>query len=119
MSTHPLKLISLISIVALIGCQLGLIFWLDNDYRYFISGILSVPLLFPLKGLFSNKRYTFKWTGFLTMLYFSIGVSESFANPDLQIYGALNILLSGILFVSSIYYSRYLRIIEQAEQKAN
>lgn len=116
MSAHPLKLISLVSIVALIGCQLGLVLWLNNDYRYFISGILSLPLLFPLKGLFSNKRYTFKWTGFLTMLYFSIGVSESFANPDLQIYGALNILLSGILFVSSIYYSRYLRIIEQKDK---
>jgi len=49
------------------------------------------------------------------MLYFSIGVSESFANPDLQIYGALNILLSGVLFVSSIYYSRYLRQLEQTK----
>ncbi|MBT3204613.1 MAG: DUF2069 domain-containing protein [Gammaproteobacteria bacterium] len=115
MSIHPLKLVSLISIIALIGCQTGLIFLLDNDYRYLISTMLTAPLLIPLKGLFANKRYTFKWIGFLTMLYFSIGVSESFANPDLQIYGALNILLSGVLFVSSIYYSRYLRQLEQTK----
>ena len=112
MSTHPLKLISLISILTLAGCQLGLIFWLENDYRFVIAGVLTLPLLIPVKGLISNRRYTFKWTGFLTMLYFSIGVSESFANPDLQVYSALNILLSGILYVSSIYYSRYLRQVE-------
>ncbi len=112
MTVHPLKLISLLTIITLIGCQISLIFWLQNDYRFMIAGILTLPLLFPLKGMFSNKRYTFKWTGFVTLIYFSIGISESFANPDLRIYSALNVLLSGILYLSSIYYSRYLRQIE-------
>lgn len=117
MSTHPLKLISLISLLSLIGCQLGLIFWLDNDYRFVFSALLTIPLLIPLKGFLLNRRYTFKWTGFLTMLYFSIGVSESFANPDLKIYSGLNILLSGVLYLSSIYYSRYLRQLESLSTK--
>ncbi len=78
-----------------------------------IAGVLGLPLLFPLKGIISSNRYTFKWTGFITLIYFAIGVSESFANSDLRIYGSLNILLSGTLYLSSIYYSRYLRQLEQ------
>lgn len=114
MTIHPLKLISLLSTIGLIGCQLGLILWLDTEYRFMIAGILTAPLLVPLKGLLTSRRYTFKWTGFLTMLYFCIGVSESFANPDLKIYSSLNILLSGVLYVSSIYFSRYLKQVENS-----
>lgn len=112
MTVHPLKLLSIASIVILIASQMGLIFWLDNDYRFIIAAILTIPLLIPLKGLFFDRRYTYKWTGFLTLLYFSIGVSESFANPDLHIYSILCIFFSCILFVSSIYYSRYLRQVQ-------
>jgi len=109
MSVHPLKLLSITSILILIASQISLIFWLENNYRFEIAGILTLPLLIPLKGLFSDRRYTYKWTGFLTLLYFSIGISESFANPDLRLYSLLNIAFSCLLFVASIYYSRYLR----------
>lgn len=109
MKIHPLKLGSIVSILALILTQLGLIFWLDYHYKVIISCLLAAPLLIPIKGLLSDKRYTFKWIGFLTMLYFCIGVSEFFANPELRIYSFLTILFSTLLFVSSIYYSRYLR----------
>lgn len=112
MTSHPLKIVSLIAITALIICQISLLFWLQHESRYIISGILTLPLLFPLKGLISSNRYTFKWTGFVTLIYFSIGVSETFANPDLRLYGTLNLLFSCILFISSIYYSRYLRQIQ-------
>jgi len=107
---HPLKLASLMAISALILIQLGLYLWLQNDAKLIIALLLAAPLLIPLKGLISDKRYTFKWTGFLTLLYFSIGVSESFANPELRLYSLLTIGCSVILFISSIYYSRYLRI---------
>ncbi len=114
MPVHPLKILTLLSISILIGSQIALIFWLQNDYRFLIALVLMTPLLLPLKGLFSDRRYTYKWTGFLTMLYFSIGISESFANSDLRLYGVLNILFSCLLFVGSIYYSRYLRYLENS-----
>lgn len=109
MKAHPLKLISLGSLGGLILCQLGLMFWLHTDYRFIISSLLTIPLLIPLKGLWQDKRYTFKWVGFLTLLYFSVGISESFSNPALQFYGLVSIICSCLLFISSIYYSRYLR----------
>lgn len=109
MPVHPLKFLALFSVLALIGCQLGLLFWLHNEYRLIIAGLLILPLLFPLKGMFSDHLYTFKWTGFVALLYLCIGISESFTNSGLRIYSILTTLFSCLLFISSIYYSRYLR----------
>ncbi len=109
MTTHPLKLISLASLGSLIMVQLGLLLWLNSDIKWIVSPLLVLPLLIPLTGFVKNRRYTYKWTGFLTLLYFSIGISEAFANPELRIYGGLTVCLSVVLFISSIYYSRYLR----------
>lgn len=109
MSIHPLKLTSLISISGLIFSQLGLMFWLVNDYRIAIACGLTLPLLIPVKGLLNNRRYTYKWVGFLTFIYLAIGISESFSNPELRPYSILTIVFSCLLFISSVYYSRYLR----------
>lgn len=109
MIIHPLKLASLISIAGLILAQLGLLVWLVNEYRILIACILTLPLLLPVKGLLNDRRYTYKWVGFLTLLYMGIGISESFSNPQLRIYSILTIAFSAALFVSSVYFSRYLR----------
>ena len=109
MRTHPLKVLSLASILALIASQLSLALWLDNPSATIIALVLTAPLVIPLKGMFGDRRYTFKWVGFLPMLYLAIGISESFSNPELRVYGILTIAFSSLLFFSSIYYSRVLR----------
>lgn len=106
---HPLKMASLFSLFGLILCQLALGILLNTDYRFVIMGILVTPLLLPLSGMLKNRRYTFKWAGFLSMLYFCIGVSESFANDNLRLYGSLTLVLSIVFFFSTIYYSRFLK----------
>jgi uncharacterized membrane protein len=108
MKQHPLKLISIASLVGQILNQISLLFWLEGEFRYVLALIFTLPLLLPLYGLISNKLYTYRWTGFLTMLYIIIGVSEGFSNPQLRIYAVLTLLFSTGLFVGSIYYSRYL-----------
>lgn len=109
MSTHPLKLTSTVSLVALILSQLSLVLWVDGKSGLIAALLLTAPLLIPLKGILSGRRYTFKWVGFLTLLYLAIGISESFSNPELRVYGVSTILFSSLLFLSSIYYSRMLR----------
>lgn len=106
---HPLKLVSLSSLLGLILCQIALGILLSTDYRFLIAGVLTVPLLLPLSGMLNNRRYTFKWAGFLSMLYFCAGVSESFANDNLRVYGSLTLVLSIVFFFSTIYYSRFLK----------
>jgi len=104
---HPLKAISLLSWFALLACQLALP-WLTQASSDYWMLLLALPLLLPLKGLLSERRYTYKWIGFLTLLYFCIGISELVSNPELRIYGFATTVASMLLFLASIYYARYL-----------
>jgi len=90
-------------------CQLAL--FINGVSVWWVIALL-VPLIMPIAGVWRNRLYTFKWIGFLTMLYFSIGVSESVMNPDLKLYGMITTIFSMILFVSSIYQVRYLKTID-------
>jgi uncharacterized membrane protein len=108
--THPLKLICVISLAGLLLCQLGLFLWQKDPINLYWILLLSLPLLFPIKGLIENRRYTYKWIGFLTLFYFCVGISELVTNPDLKIYALLTISFSTVLFIASIYYSRYLSV---------
>lgn len=108
MKNHPLKWISLVALIGQILNQLGLLYWLEGGISYVLAIAFTLPLLLPLHGLIREKLYTYRWTGFLTMLYFIIGVSEAFSNSQLRIYAVLTLGLSTALFISSVYYSRYL-----------
>jgi uncharacterized membrane protein len=104
---HSLKLISLLSWAILITLQMALPWMMQPEGSLWLL-LLVLPLLIPLKGLLSNQRYTYKWIGFLTLLYFCIGISELFSNPQLRSYGVGTSVASMLLFLASIYYARYL-----------
>jgi len=70
--------------------------------------LLVLPLLTPVRGMLKDRRYTYKWLGFLTLPYFCIGVSELVSNPQLWIYGFITTVASMFLFLGSIYYVRLL-----------
>lgn len=104
---HPLKLISLLSWAGLCLLQLSLGNpVLDIDYYWIL--LLTFPLLLPAPGLLRDRRYTYRWIGFLTLIYFCIGISELASNPQLRLYGFGTTVCSTILFLASIYYARYL-----------
>ena len=104
---HNLKLISLLSWAILITLQMALPWMMQPEGSLWLL-LLVLPLLIPLKGLLSNQRYTYKWIGFLTLLYFCIGISELVSNPQLRSYGVGTSVASVLLFLASIYYARYL-----------
>ena len=107
---HPLKLTCIVSLAGLLACQAGLFYWQKNaDNLYWIL-ILTLPLLIPIKGLVLSRHYTYKWIGFLTLFYFCVGISELVSNPELKIYALLTSFFSMVLFISSIYYTRYLNV---------
>jgi len=101
---HGLKITCLLSWLILLGLQLSLPLFTDNYWLL----LLALPLLIPLRGLLGDRRYTYKWIGFLTLLYFCIGISELFSNPQLRLYGSATTIASTLLFLASIYYARYL-----------
>lgn len=104
---HSLKALSLVSWFSLLICQLGL-FWPDYQIDYYWVLLLVLPLLFPARGLLKDRRYTWRWTGFMTLVYFCVGISELVSNPQLRLYGFGTTISSTLLFLSSIYYARYL-----------
>ena len=106
---HPLKLTCITSLVGLLMCQLSLFISATESVDYYWALLLALPLLLPMKGCFMDRLYTYKWTGFLAMFYFCVGISELVSNPDLQSYAYATTLLSMSLFIASIYYTRFLR----------
>ena len=104
---HPLKAISLLSWFSLLAFQLYLL-WPVHGIDYYWVILLALPLLLPVKGLLFDQRYTYQWVGFMTMVYFCIGISELLANPQLRVYGLGTTVSSTLLFLASIYYARYL-----------
>jgi uncharacterized membrane protein len=111
---HSLKAISLMSWFSLIAFQFGLL-WPGFDVDYYWVVLLTVPLLFPIKGLLNDQRYTYKWVGFMTLIYFCVGISELVSNPQIRIYGFGTTLCSTLLYLSSIYYARYLGLRERKQ----
>ena len=104
---HQLKAISLLSWGVLFACQLALPWLTQSPPNYWLM-LLAFPLLIPLRGLLLGQRYTYKWIGFLAMLYFCIGISELVSNPHLRLYGFATTIASMLLFLAAIYYARYL-----------
>ena len=99
----------MLSWLVLFATQLSLLLP-PNEIAYYWVILLAVPLLLPLRGLISGATYTYRWIGFLTLVYFCIGVSELVVNPALRIYGLANVVASLALFLASIYYARFLAI---------
>ncbi len=108
--THPLKVTCIASLSGLLLCQLGLFIWQKSDFDLYWIMILSFPLLLPFQGLIANKRYTYKWIGFLSLVYFCVGISELVSTPEMKIYALFTTFFSIAIFISSIYYARYLGV---------
>ena len=104
---HPLKAICLAAWSLLLLCQLWLLLPALEITLYWSLPLVLV-LLIPARGLFGDRRYTYKWIGFLMLIYLCIGISELASNPDLRYYGLGTTLASLALFLASIYYARYL-----------
>ena len=62
--------------------------------------VLVVPLLFPLRGLLHGRRYTFAWSCFLALLYFTHGVMEAYSDDYTCPLGGLEISFSTVSMAS-------------------
>ena len=111
---HRLKAIGLLSWLILFVFQLALPWLAQTPTNYWLL-VLALPLLVPIRGLLGERRYTYKWVGFLAMLYFCIGISELVSNPQLRLYGFATTIASMLMFLATIYYARYLGLREKQQ----
>jgi len=66
--------------------------------------VLVVPLLFPLRGLLHGRRYTFAWSCFLALLYFTHGVMEAYSDDVTRPLGLLEVMFSSLWFLAAMAY---------------
>ncbi len=69
----------------------------------------ALPLLVPLFGLLHGRRYTFQWTPFLALAYFTEGVARGWSEPDpVRTLAILEVVLSLTLFACAVLGARAL-----------
>ena len=105
------RILTLIGYFGLLALIINWFTWLSPPVqvpRSLVLAALAIPLLFPLRGILHSKRYTHQWVGFLSMLYFIIGVDVWYNRIELEsLLGALMVLFSLVLIVGSSMYARY------------
>jgi len=83
--------------------------WLAPPTHFPVALILLitlVPLLFPLRGLLHGRKYTFAWSCFLALLYFTHGVMEAYSSAVTRQLGLVEVLCTSVWFVAAMAYVR-------------
>lgn len=73
-----------------------------------LLALKALPLLLPLRGVLKGHLYTLQWASMLILLYFMEGVVRAWSdpNPTSAAMGGIEIVLSLIFYLSSIFYLR-------------
>ncbi|HXC41710.1 MAG TPA: DUF2069 domain-containing protein [Burkholderiales bacterium] len=70
----------------------------------------ALPLLAPLRGILGNRRYTYKWSTFLALAYFTEGVVRAVAEHGTsRKLAMLELALSMAFYASAIAFVRLTR----------
>jgi uncharacterized membrane protein len=69
--------------------------------------ITVTPLLLPLRGLLNGNKKSCAWAAYISLLYFTHGSIEAFANPEERLYASLEVLFSLFLFIGAMFYVRF------------
>ena len=77
--------------------------------------VLTVPLLFPLRGLLHARTYTHAWVSLLALPYFAIGIDVAFNRSDQRWLGLTMVLCSLLLFTGSVFFSYSAKKIRKAQ----
>ena len=74
--------------------------------------VLVSPLLLPLRGLLHGRTYTFSWSCFLALLYFTHGIVEGWSSADTRLWGLMEAAFTTLWFGAAIMYVRVGREME-------
>lgn len=109
--SNSLRLIALGSLTLLICLCLAWELWLAplRPGGSWLA-LKALPLVIPLVGVFSGKRYTYQWASMLILAYFAEGTirvwSEAGASRSLA---GVEIILALAFFASAVSFARLTR----------
>jgi len=108
MSSRLYYILAMAGYFALLGLLMTWTMWIKPSTTFPVVVVLVLyvgPLLFPLRGMLSKKLYTFGWTQFMSLFYFTAGVWAA-SHPDERWLGLLQILFSLAWFVGGMLFIR-------------
>ena len=96
------------SLVALIALCLAWELWLAPlRPGGSLVALKALPLVLPIAGILSGRRYTYQWSSMLILAYFAEGAMRAFAERGAaQALAAAEIVLSLAFFASALAYAR-------------
>ena len=68
--------------------------------------VATLPLLLPLRGIFRNESRNLTWGAYLVLLYFVVGVMETWSNPAQRPAAAIQVVLCCIYLVGFVRFIR-------------
>lgn len=75
-----------------------------------LLALKALPLVIPMAGVLSGRRYTFQWTSMFILAYFVEGVMRAWSERGVsQALAGLEIALSLAYFASVVAYARLTR----------
>ena len=77
--------------------------------NWILAVIALIPLLAFTKGIMKINHASLMWGAFLIMIYFSIGVMETWSNPDQRMAAIIQIVLSCLYFSAVILVNHRFR----------
>ena len=105
------RVLTLIGYFGLLALIVNWFTWIAPPVRVprsLVLAALAIPLLFPLRGIIHARRYTHQWIGFLSMLYFIIGVDVWYRHIGSEkLLGMSMVVFSMLLMIGSSMYARY------------
>ena len=66
--------------------------------------VVITPILIPFKGLLNGNLKSCVWMSFISLFYFTHGVSEVYVDPERFYYGLLEVIFSLLLCAGSAFY---------------
>jgi len=63
------------------------------------------PLMFPLRSLLHARAFTFGWSTFLALFYFTLGV-VNVAATNTRLIGLFEIIFSLMFFLGAMFFAR-------------
>jgi uncharacterized membrane protein len=106
------RLTRVLSSLSLLALALVLMLWnqffadLNGARPWVISGVQLLPLLLVAPGVLLGSAQGHIWACFMVNLYFVMGIL-ALIDPSQVWFGVLVTLLSVVLFMSGMFYSRW------------
>jgi uncharacterized membrane protein len=96
----------LLTIWLWLAVSLSLLAWIGVGYPWPVCMLAVLPLLAPLHGLVTGRRYTYAWATLFAIPYLMFALTELLVNPAARWVAFISLLLVFGWFCTMILFLR-------------